>query len=71
MDQCVLALATAVTRRVLPQPGKVYMETKSIKSLKELREMWETWVSGRQKGNFYKPLLGDCSSERRGFRGDT
>ncbi len=71
LDQCVLALAMAVTRRVLPQPGKVYMETKSIKSLKELREMWETWVSGRQKGNFYKPWLGDFSSERRGFRGDT
>ncbi len=53
------------------EPGKVYMETKSIKSLKELREMWETWVSGRQKGNFYKPWLGHFSSERRGFRGDT
>ncbi len=35
LDQCVLALATAVTRRVLPQPGKVYMENKPIKSLKE------------------------------------
>ncbi len=70
LDQCVLALARAVTRRVLPQPGKVYMETKPIKSLKELREMWETWVSGRQRGNFYKPWLGDAGPERRGFRGD-
>ncbi len=70
LEQCVVALATAVTRRVLPQPGKVYMETKPIKSLKELREMWETWVAGRQKGNFYKPWLGEVGSERRGFRGD-
>ncbi len=60
LNQCVLALVTAVTRRVLPQPGKVYMETKPIKSLKKLREMWETWVSGKQKGNFYKPWLGDA-----------
>ncbi len=70
LEQCVVALATAVTRRVLPQPGKVYMETKPIKSLKELREMWETWVAGRQKGNFYKPWLGEVGTERRGFRGD-
>ncbi len=70
LDQCVLALAVAVTRRVMPQPGKVYLETKSITNLKELREMWETWVAGRQKGNFYKPWMGEYNPERRGYRGE-
>ncbi len=27
-------------------------------------------MSGRQRGNFYKPWLGDAGPERRGFRGD-
>ena len=67
-EQCVVSLATALTRKVMPQAGRVYLEGKEIKSAEGLRDAWETWMSGRQKGNFYKPWMGEFVGERGGFK---
>ncbi len=64
LEQCVVALATVFTRRVMPQAGKVYMEGKEIDSLEDVRKLWDRWMSGRQKGNYLKPRLGDFGGER-------
>ncbi len=64
LEQCVVALATAFTRRVMPQAGRVYLEGKEIGSAEDLRNAWETWMSGRQRGNFYKPRMGDWGGDR-------
>ncbi len=64
LEQCVVALATALTRRVMPQAGRVYLEGKEIGSAEDLRNAWETWMSGRQRGNFYKPRMGDWGGDR-------
>ncbi len=57
LEEAVVALATALTRRVIPPGGKTYLEGKKFTSMEGLRDAWETWMSGRQKGNFYKPLI--------------
>ena len=69
-EECVVSLATALTRKVMPQAGRVYLEGREIQSAEGLRDAWETWMSGRQKGNFYKPWMGDFVGERSGFRID-
>ncbi len=48
----------------MPQAGKVYMEGKEIDSLEDVRKLWNRWISGRQKGNYLKPRLGDFRGER-------
>ncbi len=63
-EQCVVALATACTRRVMPQAGRVFLEGKDVKDAESLRNLWETWMSGRQKGNFFKPRVIDFGGER-------
>ena len=59
---CAVALATAYTRRLLPQAGKGYLENRKISSMADLRDAWEKWLSGRQRGNFYRPLVSSGSS---------
>ncbi len=61
--------ATALIRRVLPQNGKTFMETRNIKDWVVLREALEDWMSGRQKGNFFKPLGSGPSESGRLYRG--
>ncbi len=56
VDECVLAIALALLRRVLPQSGKTFLELRRLDSWGSLREALEDGLSGRQKGNFYKPL---------------
>ncbi len=51
LEQCVVALAVALTRKVIPQAGKIFLETRNVGSVQDLRKAWETWMSGRQKGN--------------------
>ncbi len=70
LEQCVVALATALTRRVMPQAGKVFMESKKVASMEDLRDSWETWMSGRQKGNFYKPWMSEFGAERKVYRSE-
>ncbi len=65
LEQCVVSLAVALTRKVIPQAGKVYLETKKIETVEDLRDAWETWMSGRQKGNFFKPWTSSFGSEGR------
>ncbi len=60
VEECVFALAMAVTRQVTPSSGKVFIENKTITNVRELREAWCDWMSGRQRGNFYK-MLGSSS----------
>ncbi len=67
-ERCVVALAMALTRKVMPQAGRVYLEGREIKSAEGLRDVWETWMSGRQKGNFYRPWMGDFAGERSGIK---
>ncbi len=52
----VLAIALALLRRVLPQNGKTFLELRKIGNWGALREALEDWLSGRQRGNYYKPL---------------
>ncbi len=54
--ECVVALATALTRNVIPPSGKVFLEGKKKERMEDLRDAWETWMAGRLKGNFYKPI---------------
>ena len=69
IEECMLAIALAVLRRSLPQSGKAFLEMRKIGEWKELREALEDWMSGRQRGNFYRPLGSDPSEVSRGYRG--
>ena len=42
----MVALATALTRKVIPPAGQVYLEGKKLSSMGEVRDCWETWMSG-------------------------
>ncbi len=46
LEQCVVSLAVALTRKIIPQAGKVYLESKKIESMEDLRDAWE------EKGEF-------------------
>ncbi len=56
VEDCMLAMALAILRRNLPPSGKAYLEMRKIGEWEELRDILEDWMSGRQKGNFYRPL---------------
>ncbi len=58
VEDCVFALAMAITRHVIPSEGKVFLENKTMSNLRELRDGWNEWMSGRAKGNFYRMLGG-------------
>ncbi len=62
VEDCVFALAMAITRQVIPSGGRVFMENRKIGNMTNLRECWCDWISGRQKGNFYK-MMGSSSGE--------
>ncbi len=47
LEECVVALATALTRHVIPPGGKVYLEGKKLAKMEDIRDVWETWMSGR------------------------
>ncbi len=68
IEECGLAIALALLRRVLPQCGKAFMETRKVSEWGELRESLEDWMSGREKGNFFRPLGGGPSENTRGYR---
>ncbi len=69
IEECMLAIALAVLRRSLPQSGKAFFEMRKIGEWGELREALEDWMSGRQKGNVYRPLGSGPSEASRGYRG--
>ncbi len=70
VEDCALAIGLALLRKVLPQSGKAFLESRKVKDWDELRESVEDWMSGRQKGDFWKPLGGGPSeSSGRPFRG--
>ncbi len=68
LEECVGALAAALTRRVIPPGGKVFLEGKKLSKLEDVRDAWETWMSGRMKGNFYKVLGSISEGGGRSFR---
>ncbi len=68
INDCGVAIALALLRRVLPQSGKAFMETRRVSEWGELRESLEDWMSGREKGNFFRPLGGGPSENTRGYR---
>ncbi len=68
IEECRLAIALALLRRVLPQGGKAFMETRKVSEWGELRDSLEDWMSGREKGNFFRPLGGGPSDNTRGYR---
>ncbi len=74
VKECVVALATALTRNVIPPSGKVFLEGKKMETMEDLRDAWETWMAGRLKGNFYKPIgstgVRNMSDFRRTGNGD-
>ncbi len=65
-EECVGALAAALTRQVIPPEGKVFLEGKKLSKLEDVRDAWETWMSRRMKGNFYK-VLGRCRGWSKEF----
>ncbi len=69
IEECMLAIALAVLRRSLPPSGKAFLEMRKIGEWGELREALEDWMSGRQRGNFYRPLGSGPSEVNRGYRG--
>ncbi len=69
VEDCILAVALALLRRVLPQSGKTFLELRKIGNWGELREVLEDWLSGRQRGNYYKPLGFGESFSQRGLGG--
>ncbi len=69
IEDCRLAIALALLRRVLPQGGKAFMENRKVSEWGELRDSLEDWMSGREKGNFFRPLGGGPSEYTRGYRG--
>ncbi len=56
VKECAVAVATALTRNVIPPSGKVFLEGKKMERMEDLRDAWETWMAGRLRGNFYKPI---------------
>ncbi len=68
IGDCRLAIALALLRRVLPQGGKAFMESRKICEWGELRDSLEDWMSGREKGNFFRPLGCGPSENTRGYR---
>ncbi len=68
IGECRLAIALALLRRVLPQGGKAFMESRKICEWGELRDSLEDWMSGREKGNFFRPLGCGPSENTRGYR---
>ncbi len=68
LEECVGALAAALTRRVIPPGGKAFLEGKKLSKLEDIRDAWETWMSGRMKGNFYKVLGSSIDSGSKSFR---
>ncbi len=67
MEDAVVALAMAMTRKVISLGGKVFLENRKITRMEELRETWE---HGWQKGNFYKAWISSGIGESsRGYRG--
>ncbi len=69
LDDCVLAIALALTRRVLPQSGKMFLENRTIKCWGEYREALEDWMAGRQRGNYFKPLGSSIVESNRSYKG--
>ncbi len=69
IEECMLAIVLVVLRRSLPQSGKAFLEMRKIGEWGELREALEDWKSGRQRGNFYRPLGRGPSEASRGYRG--
>ncbi len=70
LEECVVALAAALTRRVIPPAGKTYLETRKLKTMEDVRDSWEVWLSGRMKGNFFRPLVSaGVGGPSRGFVG--
>ncbi len=68
IEDCRLAIALALLRRVLPQGGKAFVENRKVSEWGELRDSLEDWMSGREKGNFFRPLGGGPSENTRGYR---
>ncbi len=70
IEDCMLAMALAVLRRSLPPSGKAFLEVRKIAEWGELRDALEDWMSGRQRGNFFRPLgSGPSEAVSRGYRG--
>ncbi len=68
LEEGVLAIAMALTRRVLPQSGKMFLENRVVKNWGDYREALEDWMAGRQKGNYFKPLGSSFVESNRGFK---
>ncbi len=66
VSDCIAALAAAYTHRVLPMTGRCYFESRDVVTMADLRDAWELWLSGRQKGNFYRPLVSGNGSGSSG-----
>ncbi len=69
LEEGMLAVALALARRVLPQSGKMFIENRTIKNWGDYREALEDWMSGRQKGNYFKPLGSTYVESGRSYRG--
>ncbi len=67
VGDCRVSIALALLRKVLPQGGKAFMETRKVSEWGELRDGLEDWMSGREKGNFFRPLGGGPSENNRGY----
>ncbi len=68
LEEGVLAIAMALTRRVLPQSEKMFLEKRVVKNWGDYREALEDWMAGRQKGNYFKPLGSSIVESNRGFK---
>ncbi len=68
VEDCTVAAALAVLRRVLPESGKMFMDGKKIKNWRDLRENLEDWMSGRQPGNYFKSIGSLSENSSRGYR---
>ncbi len=70
VDDCAVAAALAVLRRVLPESGKVFIDAKKVSQWGELRDSMEDWMSGRMPGNYFRSLGSEpASSGGRGYKG--
>ncbi len=61
-EDCVVELALAYTRFVMPQDGRVFLRGRKIEKMKNLMVAWEEWLAGRQPGNFYHPRVSGYGS---------
>ncbi len=61
-EDCVVELALAYTRFVMPQDGRVFLRGRKIETMKNLMVAWEEWLAGRQPGNFYRPRVSGYGS---------